>query len=53
MSKYRVVYTVTETKEQNIQANSIDEAREKWESQGLDAELFFIEDEDGNQEIFD
>ena len=30
-----------------------DEAQAKWENEGLDAELFFIEDEEGNQIVFD
>lgn len=57
--KYRVAWTVTEVREEIIEANSEDEAREEWESrmesvESIDAcpELFFIEDEDGNQTIY-
>ena len=53
MKKYRVAWTVTKVEEDNIEAESIDDARQKWEAMGLDAELFFIEDEEGNQVIFD
>lgn len=53
MKKYRVVWTVTKCEEDSLDAESFDEAREKWEARGLDAELFFIEDEEGNQVVFD
>lgn len=49
MSKYRVVYLVTECKEEMIEANNPDEAKEIWENEIGDEELFFIEDENGNQ----
>lgn len=52
MPKYRVVYTVTKIKEEIVNARDIDEAQAKWENEGLDAELFFIEDEYGNQIVF-
>ena len=54
--KYRVVWTITDVREEIIEANSEDEAREEWESEcgswDCDRELFFIEDEDGNQTIY-
>ena len=53
MKKFRVAYTITKVEEEFIEAEDMDEAQTKWEKQGLDAELFFIEDEDGNQIIFD
>ncbi len=53
MPKYRVAYTVTKVEEETIEAKDFDEAQAKWENEGLDAELFFIEDEKGNQIVFD
>ena len=53
MPKYRVAYTVTKVEEETIEAKDFDEAQAKWENEGLDAELFFIEDEEGNQIVFD
>ena len=53
MSKYRVAYTFVKVEEEFIDAESFDDARNKWEEEGLDAELFFIEDENGEQIIFD
>ena len=52
MEKYRVVYTYSKCEEDWIDANSFEEAKEKWENEGYDAELFFIEDEEGNQIIY-
>lgn len=52
MSKYRVVYLVTEVKEEVIDVNDFDEAKSKWEKGIGDEELFFIEDEEGNQIIY-
>lgn len=51
--KYRVVYTQTAVNEIEVEAESFDEAQKKYEDIGLDAELFFIEDEKGCQVIFD
>jgi len=51
--KYRVVYTRTIVKEIEVDAASVDEAEELWENRGYDGELFFIEDENGNQVIYD
>lgn len=51
--KYRVVYTVTAVKEIEVDADSVDEAQALWENDGYDGELFFIEDEEGNQVIYD
>ena len=53
MGTYRVVYIRTVVEEEWIDAASVDEAQKKWEAEGHDAELFFIEDEDGNQIIYD
>lgn len=50
--KYRVVYTYTKCEEVIIEANNVDEAKEKWENEEFDAELFFIEDEEGEQKVF-
>ena len=51
--KYTVGYTITKVEEEIIEANSIDEAKEKWEQMGYDAELFFIRDEQGKEIIYD
>lgn len=53
MSKFRVVYTRLIVNEKFIEAKDFDDAQEKWESEGLDADLFFIEDDNGNQIVFD
>lgn len=53
MAKFRVAYTVTKVEEEMIEAKDFDEAQAKWENEGLDAELFFIEDEEGHQIVFD
>ena len=53
MAKYRVAYTYTNYDEDYIDADSFEEAKEKWEDEGYDAELFFIEDENGDQVIYD
>ena len=51
--KYRVVWTVAEVREEFIEASSEDEARSRWENEPKDYwELFFIEDEDGKQNIY-
>jgi len=50
--RYRVVWTVTEVEEDWIDAASEDEARMAWLNGGTDGELFFIEDEQGNQTIY-
>ena len=51
--KYTVAYTFTKVGEDVIDANSVDEAKEKWEEMGYDAELFFIRDEQGNEVVYD
>ena len=53
MREYRVVYTHTVCGEERLYAESFDDAKKKWEDEGIDAELFFIEDENGNQVVFD
>jgi len=50
--KWRVVYTKTIVDEEWIEAATEDEARAKWEKEAGDEELFFIEDENGNQTIY-
>lgn len=50
--EYKVVYIVSECKEQTVEADSFDEALSKWTDQGVDGELFFIEEPDGTQTIF-
>ena len=52
MAKYRVVWTVTEVEYEFIEADDMDQAQAKWEDMDVDGELFFIEDEDGNQMIY-
>lgn len=51
--KYRVAWIYTKFVEDYIEADSVDDAKEKWEELGLDADLFFIEDEEGVQTIYD
>ena len=53
---YRVAWIVQEVKEEWIEAESIDDAKAKWEDEpdySDNRKLFFIEDEDGNQTIYD
>ena len=51
--KYRVAWIVSEVKEEVIEAASEDEAKSIWEYELDDGgELFFIEDEEGNQTIY-
>lgn len=51
--KYRVVFSRTEVYEEYIDAKSVDDAQEKWESEGHDAELVFIEDENKGRMYYD
>ncbi len=53
MSSYRVVYIKSVASEEWIEAESVDEARDIWEAEGHDGDLFFIEDDEGNQVIYD
>lgn len=46
---FRVVYIKSICEETNIRAKNADEAKVKWEAEGDDADLFFIEDEEGSQ----
>lgn len=50
---FRVVYTKTVVEEEWIQADSIDDAKDAWEKEGCDGDLFFIEDQNGHQVIYD
>lgn len=55
MSKYRVVWIVHEVLEEQVEANSVGEAKAKWEAETEifdNGELFFIEDEQGNQVVY-
>lgn len=49
MGTYRVVYTFLKVEEELVEADSIDEAKAKLEDEGFDADLFFIEDENGHR----
>ena len=51
--KFKVVYDVTKFEEETIEAESFDEAESAWLEQGLDARLFYIEDENGEKIIYD
>ena len=51
--KYRVAYTKTVVDEEFVDAESFEDAQKWFDDQGMDAELFFIEDENGEQVIFD
>lgn len=53
MAKYEVASTFTKVKTETIEANSIEEAKEKWEAMGYDAELFYIRDEHGHEVVYD
>ena len=53
MAKFRVAYTITKVEEEFIEAKDFDDAQRKWEDEGIDAELFFIENEKGEQIVFD
>ena len=53
MQRYRIAYTVTKVEYDFVEAQSLDDARELWEAKGLDADLFYIEDEDGHQVVYD
>ena len=53
MPKFLVAYTISFVKEELIEAESVEDAKEKWEKLGLDAELFFIRDEEGKEVIYD
>ena len=52
--KYKVVWIIHDVREETIEANSEDEAMEQWRSEAWhdDDDLFFIEDENGNQTIY-
>lgn len=52
MSSYRVVYIKSVIAEEWIEAESVDEARDIWEAGGVDGDLFFVEDENGDQVFF-
>ncbi len=53
MAEFRVVYTRTVVNELFYEAESIEDARSQWEADGYDGELFFIENEAGEQVIYD
>ncbi len=51
--KYRVAWTVHKYEEIEIEADSPKEAKDKWDDMNIDGDLFFIEDENGKQIIYD
>lgn len=53
MAKFEVFYTYTKTNSDIIEAESVDDAKKKWEDMGYDAELFIIRDEEGNEVVYD
>ena len=53
MATYRVYYIYHKVDQDLIEAESVDDAKAKWEAIGYDADLFIIEDEEGNQEVYD
>lgn len=56
MAWYTVKYLKTILAEEEIEADSVEEAAELWESEVWrrdDDDLFFIEDEDGNEHYLD
>lgn len=53
MAKYEVASTYTKVRTEIIEANSVEEAKEKWEAMGHDAELFYIKDENGHEVVYD
>ena len=53
MAQYEVAFTFAKVETEIIEANSVEEAKEKWEAMGYDAELFFIKDENGNEVVYD
>ena len=50
--KFRVVYTITKVEEVQVTAESFDDAKSQFEDIGVDGELFFIENEDGEQIVY-
>ena len=52
MDNYKVAYIIQKYEETTITAENVDEAKAKWEEEGIDADLFFIEDKAGNQTFF-
>lgn len=51
--KYEVIYTYKKTGMDIIEANSVDEAQQKWKDMDYAAELFIIRDENGNEVVYD
>ena len=50
--KYRVAQIVHKYKEIEIEADSPKAAKDKWDDMDIDGDLFFIEDENGKQIIY-
>lgn len=50
--KYMVTWFEYKCYSDFIEAESVDEAKTKWEDFGIDGDLFLIEDEEGNQTIY-
>ncbi len=53
MAQYEVAFTFTKVETEIIEANSVEEAEEKWAAMGYDAELFFIRDKNGHEVVYD
>lgn len=52
MSKFEVVYIISEVEEDIVEAESVDDAKEKWEAKGFDGDVFIIRDEEGNEVVY-
>lgn len=51
--KFKVIYDVTKVEEEILEAGSFDEAESIWLDRGMDARLYSISDENGNEKIYD
>jgi len=51
--KFKVVYDVTQIEEEVVEAESFDAAESAWLDRGLDARLYFIENENGETVYYD
>lgn len=53
MAKFRVAWTIHKYEEDTIDAESFDDAKKWFDDNAEEGELFFIEDENGRQIIYD
>ena len=53
MAKFRVAWTIHKYGEAEIDVESFEKAQEWFENSNIDGDLFFIEDENGEQVIYD